>query len=233
MKMERNGVRVWAIGQAIAARELLRTLADPKRGKDGLFPELVLFDCHACHHPMSDKKWQPRTGAGPGRIRLNDANLLMVRNIVKTINPSQSAALNAQILLVHKAVSGEPDSVGTDPLQQARKLAAMLDEQVKRFESAAFSPTQMQAILGNLIDEGLANGYSDYAGAEQAYMAVSSVSSFLQKQGATINTSQVNATLASMRKSLVNDEKFDPARFKADLLKLKNLTSHIKVGEKG
>ena len=24
-----------------------------KRGRDGVFPELTLFDCHACHHPMS------------------------------------------------------------------------------------------------------------------------------------------------------------------------------------
>ena len=51
--------RVWAVGQALAASELLDVLADPKRSRDGLFPELVVFDCHACHHPMSDKRWTP------------------------------------------------------------------------------------------------------------------------------------------------------------------------------
>ena len=61
-----DGVRVWAIGQALAASELLDVLLDPKRSRDGLFPELVVFDCHACHHPMSDMRWTPRTGPQPG-----------------------------------------------------------------------------------------------------------------------------------------------------------------------
>jgi hypothetical protein len=57
-----DGVRVWAIGQALAAQESLDVVLDPKRGRDGLFPELVVFDCHACHHPMSETRWKPRVG---------------------------------------------------------------------------------------------------------------------------------------------------------------------------
>ena len=61
-------------GQALLVSEMMDVLADPKRGRDGLFPELVLFDCHACHKPMGGKKWGPRqgTGLGPGVVRLND-----------------------------------------------------------------------------------------------------------------------------------------------------------------
>ena len=45
--------------EATAAREVLDLLLDPKRSRDGLFPELVVFDCHACHHAMSDRRWTP------------------------------------------------------------------------------------------------------------------------------------------------------------------------------
>ena len=55
-----DGIKVWAIGQALIVADMMDVLADPKRGRDGLFPELVLFDCYACHHPMSDKHWAPR-----------------------------------------------------------------------------------------------------------------------------------------------------------------------------
>ena len=80
--------RVWAIGQAIAVAEMMTVLGDPKRSHDGLFPELVLFDCHACHHPMSDKRWAPRVPAiGPGVVRLNDSSMLMARQIAKVVDP--------------------------------------------------------------------------------------------------------------------------------------------------
>ena len=56
-----NTVKSWAIAQAVAVQTQMGVLADPVRGRDGLFPELTLFDCHACHHPMSDKRWQATT----------------------------------------------------------------------------------------------------------------------------------------------------------------------------
>ena len=72
--MERRA-RDWAVGQGVAAINLLDQLTDPKAGWQGIFPELVLFDCYACHKRMSDKSWGPRQGTGrPGVVRLNDSN---------------------------------------------------------------------------------------------------------------------------------------------------------------
>ena len=65
-KRQWDPVRVWAIGQALAAEEIIDVLPDPKRSRDGLFPELVVFDCHSCHHSMQDVRWTPRLGIGPG-----------------------------------------------------------------------------------------------------------------------------------------------------------------------
>lgn len=222
-KGDYDGVRLWAIGQAMAVRTLLTTLADPVQGRDGLFPELVVFDCHACHHPMSDKKWQPRQGTGPGRIRLNDSNLLMLRNIVKVVNPGRAAALNAQIERLHKSIAGDAGLPAPDPLAETRKLNLLIDEQIRFFEKRSFSHADLRAILRQLIDDGMANGYTDYAGAEQAFMAVSSVANYLQKAGAFSASRDINLRLAAMRKTLSNDENYQPEQFKAELQKLGNV----------
>jgi hypothetical protein len=115
-----DAVRLWAIGQAVAATETLEVLLDPKRSRDGLFPELVVFDCHACHHPMSDLRWSPRTQTSPGRIRLNDANLLMLRQVVRRALPAEGANAFAQrVTELHRAVAGD----GGDPHEAARAKA--------------------------------------------------------------------------------------------------------------
>ena len=103
-----DGVQVWAIGQALAVSEMMDVLTDPKRGRDGLFPELVLFDCHACHHPMSDKRWMPRVpGLGPGAVRLNDSNMLMVRQIARVVDAPLGARIAATMnKLQHTVASG-------------------------------------------------------------------------------------------------------------------------------
>lgn len=221
-KGDYDGVRIWAIGQAVAVRALLNTLADPVQGRDGLFPELVLFDCHACHHPMSSKRWQPRQGIGPGHIRLNDANLLMLRNIVRAVHPADAPAFSAQIQLLHKTIAGE---VAGDPLDQARKLSGMVEAQIRFFESRRFGNDDLRTILRMLVDEGMANGYTDYAGAEQAYMAISGVASYLQKSGgiAAGTSRDINARLAAMRRVLANDEQYHPEQFRAEMNGLRGL----------
>jgi hypothetical protein len=222
-KGDYDGVRLWAIGQGVAVQQLLATLADPVRGRDGFFPELVLFDCHACHHPMSSKRWQPRLGIGPGKIRLNDSNLLMLRNIVKALYPSYAPGFSAQVQRLHKTIAGDADWEQQDALGEARKLAKMVDQQIRLFEQRRFSNADLKAILRALIDEGAADTYADYAGAEQAYMAIAGVASHLQNAGgfAPGAVPRINARLAAMRQLLRNDETYQPAAFKAELLALR------------
>ena len=81
-------------GRLRAAANLLDLLVDDKAGMQGIFPELVLFDCHACHKPMGANKWGPRqgTGLGPGVVRLNDSNLVMFRHVLATVDKAASWA---------------------------------------------------------------------------------------------------------------------------------------------
>ncbi len=211
-----DGVKVWAVGQALAVGEIMDIMADPKRGRDGLFPELVLFDCHACHHPMSDLRWRPKTAfgpsPGPGVARLNDANMLMLRAIAAQVDPALGERVTAQVARLHRAAAGEGDA-----LAEAAALKRLSYEVAERIEKFTFSERTLRGIALSLIDEGLAGNYNDYAGAEQAAMAIGSVVDFMHKRGLVGSVPAVNASLNRLRATLANDEHYRPAEFQARL----------------
>ncbi|MEZ5824480.1 MAG: multiheme c-type cytochrome [Geminicoccaceae bacterium] len=100
-----NGAKTWAIGQAVALSETLDLLRSDKYGKTGLFPELFFFDCHACHKPMSAARWQERAslGLGPGVVRFNDANLIMLRIAAAAVDKGLAERIAKGGRALHKA----------------------------------------------------------------------------------------------------------------------------------
>ncbi len=146
-----DGVQVWAIGQAIAVSQTLELLADPKIGRDGFFPELVFFDCHACHRSMKSGRWAPRAdGLGPGVPRLNDANLLMVRQIAKVAAPDLAARISAATTQLHQAVSQKSG----DPMQVAGELRELMNALISRLANRSFNAADLRAIVQGLLDDG-------------------------------------------------------------------------------
>jgi len=211
-----DGVRVWAVGQALAAAELLDVLLDPRRSRDGLFPELVVFDCHACHHPMSDVRWSPRTNTSPGRIRLNDANFLMLRQIVRVALPAEEAnAFAQQVRALHQAVAGD----GGDAIETARSLRASLDGIVARLARRNFTVEDLRAIAMGLVDDGRGGQFRDYAGAEQATMAVGSVLNFLARRG-VVESRAANTAMDALLETVKSDERYRDAAFRQAMEKV-------------
>ncbi|MEP7155294.1 MAG: multiheme c-type cytochrome [Betaproteobacteria bacterium] len=218
-----EGAKAWAIGQALAVQETMDILSDDKRGRDGLFPELVLFDCHACHHAMSDGRWKPKTAFGPsispGLVRINDSNMLMLRALANTLDPKLGERIRAQVLKLHRAVAGDGDA-----RVEAAALKKLAGETVPVIAAADFGAPVVRRVLTELINEGIAGYYSDYAAAEQATLAVSSVGSFLEKQGAMKSPGAYNSSLKKLNALLVNDERYQPAQF---VTQLKDLRSRV------
>ncbi len=217
-----DGVKVWAIGQSLAVAETMDILRDPKRGHDGLFPELVLFDCHACHRPMSEQRWKPVTafGASPGTglARLNDSGMLMMRAIAKQMDPKLGARVTAQGGKLHRAVAGQGDAMA-----EAAAMKRLSLEVATRVENYSFSEAALRGIAIGLIDDGLNGYYRDYAGAEQASMAIGSVVNFMNKRGMIKSAKPVNAGLQKLYASLSNDEKYRPAEFQQRLREFKSV----------
>jgi len=213
-----SGVQVWAIGQALQMAAMLESVIDSSRNRQGVFPELVVFDCHACHHQMSqeiDLRWQARKGVGlpPGYPRFNDANLVMLRIIANRIDPALGQRLTQRTLEFHKAVAG-----GFDAYQsKARDLLATVNDMARRAGAHGFSRDDMQAMLIGLLDESKAGELFDYASAEQAVMALGSIISAMKTIGAidAAQLEKLNAALERCYAATADDELYRPADFAA------------------
>ncbi len=225
-----NGVQTWAIGQAIAVRRTINLMMDPKRGRDGIFPELVFFDCHACHHPMSNLRWQPRkgTGLGPGIVRLNDSNLVMLRVLAKHLDEDLGDTLLQQTLALHKASTVDPATMS----KAAGALLQTIDELIDVFVSRNFGPADMQEMLVAVIEEGLAGEYADYAAAEQATMALASILDAI-KRDELIDQSQYDTMIVALEASyqaVEKDESYKPTAFAKALKEFKTAIPNLSAG---
>ena len=208
-----SGVQTWAIGQAMAIGMILDTLLDPERGRDGAFPELVLFDCHTCHRPMSGLKWRPRdsVGLGPGTVRLHDSNLLMLRIIADKIDPALGKSLRDRMHAIHKATTESHARL----LEEARALKEVTGNLVARFAAHKFGKEDVQGLLQGLIGYGLGGEYHDYSGAEQATMALGTLINPLKATRA-IDEKQFTAMNAALEKcyaAVEKDEAYQPTAF--------------------
>jgi len=174
---------------------------------------------------MSEKKATARLGIGPGQMRLNDSNLLMLRAIVTTVDPSGALAFNQQIALLHHAVVGNPEAKGASALDIAQKVTVSIDQYTQKFATFPFDVAVLRKVLQALIVEAKQGQYSDYAAAEQVYLSVSSLSASLERQNGLKLASKVNQQLTLMRKTLTDEEKFIPELFSNQLSAIQNLIS--------
>jgi hypothetical protein len=210
-KMAPEGAKLWAIGQAIAVRETIDGLMDPVTGHQGMWPEFAFFDCHACHHPISDIRWRPRasTGLGPGSIRVNDSNLLMLRHALSAVDPEAAEALGRETRRLHRSMSEDGGNPKTAAAQiRARALAA-----ITTFSTWPADVASIRAILDKVLAEGIAGEYRDFAGAEQASMAVQAlVENLYARDAIGLEAAQhLFGSNDALLDSLVAAETFQPA----------------------
>lgn len=215
-KGEFGSVAGWAVGQAVAVSTQMAILLDPVRGRDGVFPELTLFDCHACHRSMANARWAPRKqfgkSAGPGLVRLNEAGMLMLRTILRQTEPPLAERFVQAVGALHRAVAGD------GPLAaRAEAVKALADEAAGKLAASGVSDAQLRAMALALVDDGLAGAYADYVAAEQASMALGSVVAALHAGGRLRGAASLNRGLATLRAGLVDDEAYQAEDFRSRL----------------
>lgn len=223
-----SGIQTWAVGQSLAMAAILESLVDANRNRQGMFPELVQFDCHACHHQMSqevDLRWQPRRGVGlpPGYPRVNDANLVMLRVIASRIDGGMAQRLTAKGIDFHKAVAAGAERFHA----QAKELLALVNEFGAKASKHNFSKDDMQAVLRGLIGEAGVGEMFDYAAAEQATMALGAIISSMRVSGA-IDQAQLekfNAALERCYAATADDELYRPGDFAAAIGSFRGLVN--------
>jgi len=83
--------------------------------------------------------------------------------------------------------------------------------------SQNLTEADMRGILAALVDEGLNGQFRDYAGAEQATMAIGSVTNFMYQKGFLKSARDINGGLASLQAAVANDERYSPGQFETAL----------------
>lgn len=210
-------VRVWAFGQLLAVQTQLEALMDPQRNYDGVFPELVLFDCHACHRPMAEQRWTARAGTPPGVIRLNQGHLVMLKALVATFAPQFNGELDQSLNQLNHSLYSRAAGGHLSWQDAAKQLHTFTRKLLPVLEKVSFDRRARMNILLTLIDESRLHGYADYANAEQAYMAIVGVSNGLIQDGSVKLTPDIRATLAELKSSLAHDEKYQAKVFEQRL----------------
>lgn len=215
-----DAAQVWVTGQLVFLERVLQQLEHRGLEKDGLFPELSLFDCHSCHHPMSKIRWGARdsTGLGPGAVRLYDANFIMLQALLLTEKDKQQVRRLTRNL--HQATTQ-----GLTAFRQAiADYRNVLPELSESLHNKAFSDAEIRAVLANLIQAGVDGEFRDYAAAEQAVMAVASLLSTLEsRSGFSPKVEQaVSGRLDVLYGCVDDDEKYDYGCFSEGLKRLKS-----------
>lgn len=197
-----TGAHIWAIGQAMALKQQLHLFENPQLNRDGVFPELVFFDCLACHRPISDDPdWRPTSRTNPGRpatpgvVKFNDASMIMVLATARQISPDLAARLDEEIKQFHAALNNSGSAVSLKAASEA--LAVSADELVSLIDGVKFSKAQTLDILDIVVTETLTRRYTDYVAAEQAIMAIDTLLSSMiaAKQVALADVSGMRAEI--------------------------------------
>ena len=216
-KGEFNGARDWALGQGVAAKNLLEQLTDAKTAYSGIFPELVLFDCHACHKSMGGNTWaaRPGTGLGPGVVRLNDANLVTFRHVLSQVDGAASTRLREQTRALHQATTVSRDAT----LSAANALKATIEANLNKVAAYDFAAASLGKVLASVLRDAEAGDYRDFAGAEQAALAAQSVVSGFEAGGAIdkAQADRLNVLVDELNATVSDGDRFQNARFVASL----------------
>jgi hypothetical protein len=107
----------------------------------------------------------------------------------------------------------------------ARAIAQSLDRLVVTLEKTNFDHATQRRMLMSLIEESRAVDYSDYAGAEQAYMALLSLANGLARDGNLRVSEAMRASFQRMKELLSNEDRYQHSRFLTELASLRQAVS--------
>ena len=142
----------------------------------------------------------------------------MVRLMLRQIDPAAGERFTQAVLQLNQAVAGNGDL-------RARALAlkALAEDAARRLAADGISHENLRAMALVLVDDGMAGAYPDYAGAEQAAMALGSIVNTLHKLGQLKSAADLNQALAQVRAVLQYDEAYKPAEFQDRLRRFRLL----------
>ncbi|MFN7175692.1 MAG: multiheme c-type cytochrome [Thermaurantiacus sp.] len=179
-----GGLKVWAVGQALASARQLRLFAT--RGTDGAFPEFLFFDCRTCHRSFTDQRglkpltrsdqWRP---IAPGFPAFADENLILLEAAARVLAPAQAADLRARSAAFHRAFLESRPAADRAALQ----LAESADRLARAVAASDVDPAAAMRIVAAITEPSHLARVSEYQGGAQTLMAIETLVSSLVRAG--------------------------------------------------
>jgi hypothetical protein len=220
-----SGVKLWAVGQAMALDRSLTLFSDPRRGQEGAFPEFYFFDCHSCHRPISDNpRSRPTAVTNPGRpvpsgtVPYNDENMIMLSAAAQVAAPKLATQFEAESRAFHIALATDRTSAVRAAGQLARSARALSNA----FATHEFGRGETLRILDHVVSDAQGARYTDYAGSAQAVMAIDTLLNALVSSG-EVDAARARALRPEIDRAYraVNDPNgYRPAEFRAAIAKI-------------
>jgi hypothetical protein len=164
-----DSVNMWLAGLVVSGMQSLELLQEDWFTKASLVPELSFFQCHACHHPMGDLRWASEPdGLPPGSVRLNDASILVLAEVLEILAPPAAAELRDGLRQLHLASRDDRDAV----VDAARHLHARVQPQFERLARDKYDADKMRRLRGGLLQGAVQRRFRHFTAAEQVFLAV-------------------------------------------------------------
>jgi hypothetical protein len=170
-KGDYSPIKAWFIGQAKHAESMVQMLKNPHLSRNGLFPELSLFDCYSCHHNLSQEQWKSRSyGGEPGRLRLNLTPLNLLEAALRDLQPDLSRQIHESIetLATTYQKDGSPETLNSLSTLISTKLLPAI-------RSLHSDQVTCSKVLHSLAQFGTASASPKFELAEQVGMGLQAV----------------------------------------------------------
>jgi hypothetical protein len=211
-----NDVQVWAIGQALALVRKMDAVLDPAHAHPGLFPEFAFYDCQSCHHPFEPLRGArpTATGLGPGTVKFDDANAVMLQVASSRVAPDAARALGEHTRALDQAAVKDQAAMQQEALA-VRDIAARL---VGPLAAHQFGDADLRALADAVVALGRAPDEWRFSHAEQTTMALESVVAAMKaanlispQQSAAVETAMKAVYASFVGGAGVRPEAFDAA----------------------
>ena len=209
--VERTGeavshVQAWAIGQAVALREYLGLLADPRWSRDR-WHEPVFFDCNSCHHRFGKQALAGKSdGTRIGLPGLAAAPFVLYEKVLAVTQPSEAAGINAELAALNRSIAMRSSDVGA-------RATAFRQHVTRSIELVERAKLDDKSILAALAECNRPRSPLTYLVAEQLTMGVQATLADMYGDEAVNRDADVQGLLAATQ-SLGS---FDPAKFRSAL----------------
>jgi hypothetical protein len=207
--IRRKGVipeaNLWVTGQLETAQRYLTLLQSGLFAANGLTPELAMYDCFGCHHPIDKLRWsRTRAGAGipPGTLRLQRQYFVMLQAITETLDPKLLPELIADTDALIQA--------GQTDIGRTRAAAKTLQDWIHARDDWSrrnFSNGDIASLRKALLRYAGQDKASDFATAEQVVLGVESLSY------ANGEHDKRKSAIDALYNIVGSTAKFDPAQF--------------------